>query len=93
MFQAFQANVTAYLVSLLANRLGQKLDLEFIWTKQDISDKLRLQLQNWAPEVNAVLHESAGGRMISEWAKRPECWSAIRDASYSAFVEEIPEVR
>ena len=37
-----------------------------------------MQIQAWAAEVNKVLHDSAGGRMISEWAKKPECWEAVR---------------
>lgn len=93
MFQAFQANVIAYLVSLLANRLGERLDLEQVWVKQDISDQLRHQLRTWASEVDAILRDSAGGRMISEWAKKLECWEAVRTATYSVAFEGIPEIR
>jgi hypothetical protein len=31
--------------------------------------------------------------MISEWAKRPECWKAVRDHRYSTLAENIPEIR
>ena len=92
-FQQAQANVAAYVVSLVANRLGQKLDLDKIWLRQDISAELKVQIQAWAAEVNKVLHDSAGGRMISEWAKKPECWEAVRGASYTDPVPGIPEVR
>jgi hypothetical protein len=74
MFQRAQANVAAYVVSLVANRLGQRIDLDKIWLRQDISSELKSQIQAWAAEVNKVLHDSAGGRMISEWAKKPEYW-------------------
>ena len=93
MFQAFQANVTAYLVALVANRLGDKLDLDKIWLRQDVSQELRKQLQTWAAEVNKVLHDSAAGRMLSEWAKKPECWEAVQKASYTAPLENISEIR
>lgn len=93
MFPAFQANVAAYLVSLLANRLGDKFDHDKIWARQDVSPELRMHLQTWATEVNKVLHESAAGKMISEWAKKPECWEAVRNASYTAPLENIPETR
>ncbi len=92
-FQQAQANVAAYVVSLVANRLGQKLDLDKIWLRQDISAELKVQIQAWAAEVNKVLHDSAGGRMISEWAKKPECWEAVRGAAYTDPVPGIPEVR
>ena len=35
-FHAFQANVTTYVVSLIANRLGEQLDLDKIWQRQDL---------------------------------------------------------
>lgn len=92
MFQAFQANVTAYVVSLIANRFGDRLDLDMIWLQQDISGRLRQQIQAWALEVNEVLHQSAGARMVSEWAKKSECKRAVLNATYSAPIENIPEV-
>lgn len=93
MFPAFQGNVAAYLVSLLADRLGDRIDLDKIWARQDISQALRQQLQVWAVEVNEALHRSSGGKMISEWAKKPECWDAVRSSSYSPVRDAIPELR
>lgn len=93
MFPAFQANVAAYLVSLVAFLVGERLDLDKIWQQQDLSPALKRQLETWAIEVNQILHQSADGRMVSEWAKKPECWETVRTAVYSAIGSEIPEVR
>ena len=93
MFQAFQANVTAYTVSLTAEKLGGRIDLDRIWAKQAVSPELLGQIAVWAKEVNDVLHSSSGGKMISEWAKRPECKEAVIGASYSAPASNIPEVK
>lgn len=93
MFPAFQGNVATYLVSLLADRLGERIDLDKIWLKQDISITLRSQLQTWADEVNETLHRTSGGKMISEWAKKPECWDAVRMGSYSPVMDGIFELR
>jgi hypothetical protein len=93
MFQAFQANVTAYTVSLVAEKLGDRIDLDRIWTKQAASPELLAQIAVWAREVNDVLHSSSGGKMVSEWAKRPECKEAVMGASYSAPASNIPEVK
>jgi hypothetical protein len=93
LFPAFQGNVGTYVISLLANRFGERMDLEKIWLRQDISPELRYQIQIWAEEVNKVLQSSASGKMISEWAKKPECWDAIREASYSDPMKGIPEIR
>jgi hypothetical protein len=93
MFQAFQANVAAYTVSILSNRLGAKFDLDRVWTRQGVSQELLSQLSVWAREVNEVLHRTAGGRMVSEWAKKPECREAVFGATYSEAASGIPEVR
>jgi AIPR protein len=92
-FSAFQANVSAYVVSILAHRLGDRLDLDKIWLNQSISPQLQEQIQVWATEVNDVLHRSSGGKMISEWAKKPECWEAVLEASFPGALSNIPEVR
>ena len=93
MFPAFQGNVVVYLVSLLSFRFGDKIDLEHIWNKQDISPELRNQLQIWAKEINDELHSSSGGKMISEWAKKMECWEFLRNMRYSQPMGNIPEIR
>jgi len=93
MFPAFQGNVVVYLVSLLSFRFGDKIDLEHIWNKQDISPELRNQLQIWAKEINDKLHRSSCGKMISEWAKKQECWESVRNAGYSQPIDNIPEIR
>jgi hypothetical protein len=93
MFPAFQGNVATYLVSVLADRTRDRIDLGKIWSAQDISPELKDQLKTWATEVNDVLHRTSAGRMISEWAKKPECWEAVRSATYSAVREGVPEFR
>jgi len=93
MFQAFQGNVATYLVSVLANQLGDRFDLEKIWQQQDLSPKLKQQLAVWAKEVHSVLHKTANGRMISEWAKKAECWERVLDTSFSKPMSGIPEVK
>lgn len=93
MFQAFQANVTAYTVALLSEKLGNRIDLDRIWAKQAVSQELLSQIAVWAKEVNDTLHATAGGRMVSEWAKRPECKEAVMGGSYSIAASNIPEVK
>lgn len=93
MFQAFQANVTAYTVAVLSEKLGSRIDLDRIWAKQAVSPELLSQIATWAKEVNEALHSTSGGRMVSEWAKRPECKEAVMGASYSEPASGIPEVK
>ena len=89
---AFQANVTVYTVALIANRLGSRIDLDLIWGRQALSTELKNQIRTWAEEVNQVLLSSANGKMVSEWAKKAECWQAVLRASYSRSVTSSPEM-
>lgn len=91
MFPAFQGNVATYLISVLAHRHGNELDLDRIWLQQDVSEPLKEALRGLAVKVNAELHQSANGRMISEWAKKPECWETVQSATYSPLSVSIPE--
>jgi hypothetical protein len=89
---AFAANVTTYLVALLAFKLGDQFNMDRVWLHQDLSGELKQQIQVWGQEVNGVLLQTAGGRMVSEWAKKPECWEAVRQGAYSQPVPGIPEL-
>jgi hypothetical protein len=90
---AFQANVVAYTISLLSEQAGPSFNFDQIWNYQDISAGLKSQLQTWASEVSDVLNRSASGRMVSEWAKKPECWTIVKEANYSPIDRGIRELQ
>ncbi len=92
-FQAFQANIATYTLSLLALKLGNKINLDMIWNNQDISTQLKEQINTWSSEVHKQLHSSSSGRMVSEWAKKPGCWEWIKAMKYSDSHLNIPELR
>ncbi|HHG4722783.1 TPA: AIPR family protein [Pseudomonas aeruginosa] len=69
---AFQTNITAYTVPILPLRLGARFDFERAWQGQAISSQLHKQIAARVHEVvSDALHDGTGGRMISEWAKKP----------------------
>ncbi len=90
---AFLANVAAYTVTLISRTYGDSFDLERVWNRQGVSSQLVEQVAIWAKEVNDRLHETANGKMISEWAKRPECKEAMFSRPFSAPIFEAPEAR
>ena len=92
MFPAFQANVVAYTVALISHRVGSRLDMDGVWRQQDVSPEFRKQMTVWAQKVHEVLHRTANGRMVSEWAKKAECWEAVRSAAFTETVADIPEL-
>lgn len=93
MFPAYQGNVAIYLVSLVAKQHGDEIDLIRVWEQQGLSNSLKKQVRLWAEEVNARLHVTAKGRMVSEWAKKEECWSELQKLQLSPVVEAIPELK
>lgn len=92
MFPQSQGVIATYLVSLLANRFGNEMDLDSIWNKQSISPQLTKQIEIWAKEVNEVIFRSAQGKMITEWAKKPQCWEDVKSETYSPPHDKIPEL-
>ena len=68
-FKAFQANISAYTVSLIARTYGDRFDLLKIWNNQGISQSLADQIKIWNHTVWNHLDTTANGRMVSEWSK------------------------
>ena len=93
LFQAYQANVTAYTVAWLSRCFGERFELGKVWLQQCLSPALEQQLRVWAVEVNQALQRYAGGRMLSEAAKLEDCARTVLQARYSEETRPIPEVR
>lgn len=92
LFPAYQGNIATYLISILSEKYGDIFDFDRVWAEQDISIELKNQLKIWAGEVSEILHRSSGGKMISEWAKKSECWDAVKEGKYSPPDINIPEL-
>jgi hypothetical protein len=92
MFPQGQANVAAYLTSIVASRLGDQLNLDRIWLRQGISDQFRTMLAEWAAITFNAMVERANGRQIPEFAKRPECWEYVSDCKFQLPAVLPPEL-
>jgi AIPR protein len=87
------SDIATYVLSVVADRLGDTLDLEQIWLRQDISSGLRNLLWDWAMVVNAEFNRIAPGQQFSEVAKRAETWARVRSANYSTPSHSILELK
>lgn len=92
-FPAFQANITAYLVSSIARVVGHRIDFNLIWVNQGLSDQFIENSVKWATIVNVRLHETSRGRMVSEWAKKKECWDVMSKIDFPRFELGAPELQ
>lgn len=91
-FRQGWVNIATYVVSVIADRLGDRLDLEQIWMRQGISSSLRGLLWDWAVIVNAEFNRIAPGQQFSEVAKRADTWAKIKAAEYPEMQYRIPEI-
>lgn len=78
-FPAYGAQIVAYLVAGLSHRTGGRIDFARIWTWQAVSPELEDLARAWAPLIDRAMRESAGQRNPSEWFKKEECWTGLRD--------------
>lgn len=87
------ANVTTYTVALFAKQYGSRTDLMKIWREQAVSETLKSQFYTWGLQVYEILYSTANGRQISEWSKKPECWTAVQKLILNLSDTPIPELR
>jgi hypothetical protein len=78
-FPAYQANITAYTVACISRKTGGRIDFDYIWTLQALSPEMQTMINHWVVEIDKELRRTAGSRMPSEWAKKAECWEAVRN--------------
>lgn len=91
-FPAYQANITAYTASLIAHRCNSRLSYDEIWNRQTVSPELKALIAEWARTVDAELRRTAGMKMPTEWAKRADCWVAIRSTAIEIPASGVPEL-
>jgi hypothetical protein len=74
----YKANVVAYSIALAYRLFGGKIDLDKIWTKQDIDEQLESMLEKLAQKVwDHITHPSVEGTNVTQWCKREECWNLL----------------
>jgi len=78
-FPAYGAQIIAYLVAGLSYRTGGRIDFARVWTRQAVSPELEALVRTWAPLIDGMMRKSAGQRNPSEWYKKEECWTGLRD--------------
>jgi hypothetical protein len=78
-FPAYGAQIIAYVVAGLGFRTGGRIDVQQLWSSQAVSPQLEELVRRWARPIDQALRASAGQRNPSEWYKKEDCWTAIRE--------------
>jgi len=79
-FGDYKSNIVTYTIAKLVHATTGRINLDRIWLDQCLT----LALQNAIIELSALVQKAItsppdGRANIGEWAKRLECWVAVRD--------------
>lgn len=77
-FDAYRAQIVTYTLALLVDKTNGQLDLGRIWSTQEVQDLVQRTIRRWSQQVNDEIRSSAGGRNVTEWCKKEDCWNAVR---------------
>lgn len=71
--------VVPYTIGLLNHLTGRRINLYKIWKNQKVSDSLANVIYSLMIQVNPFIMKISTSNNYLEWAKKEECWLAIRD--------------
>lgn len=71
-----------YAISYLNYQTNNKLDLFKIWKNQSISEPLKRILYELMVKIESFIKSNAPGSLYGEWAKREECWEALKKQTF-----------
>jgi len=69
-----------YTISYLVYSLKNPINLYKIWTEQKISEAMQSFLKELMVKIESFIKEYAPGSLYGEWAKKEECWNALKNS-------------
>lgn len=80
-----------YSLAWLGFKMDYKLDLYKIWKQQSLSDLLKSKLHEIMSKIEDYIKSNAPGSLFGEWAKKEECWNAIKNEDFSIDLDSLKE--
>lgn len=77
-FGGYRANIVTYTLSYMNYMNQPNIDLDLIWKQQKISNLLEQVIRKVSHQIHAIITDPPGGRNITEWCKKEECWERIK---------------
>lgn len=78
-----------YSMAWLGFKLGYKLDLYKIWKNQSLSVTFRSKLHEIMSKIENYIKAKAPGSLYGEWAKKEECWNAIKNEGFNIDLDSL----
>jgi hypothetical protein len=81
-FGGYRANIVTYTIARLAHDTAQCLDLDRIWREQRLTPALETAIDDLCVLVHEVITRPRHVANVTEWAKRPECWTKVLEIDW-----------
>lgn len=76
-YGGYRANIVTYTLALISHKTAQRIDLDRIWKEQSISHVLMDTIIKVSEAVHRHITNPPGGRNITEWCKKEQCWKDL----------------
>ncbi len=78
-----------YAVAWVGYKTSYKLDLYKIWKNQSLSENLKKLLRSIMESIEQFIKRNAPGSLYGEWAKKEECWNAVKAEGFGIDFQSI----
>ena len=78
-FGGYRANIVTYSLAWLSHHTAKRIDLEAIWSSQELPPALAAFLEVLSVHAHAHVTTPPGGQNVTEWCKKEACWDAFRE--------------
>jgi hypothetical protein len=96
-FGGYRANIVTYTIAKLIHATAHRIDLERIWTAQQISDATADAVTDLARRCHEIIISPSGRvRHIGEWCKKLDCWKRVEEIEWTvprALERELVQLR
>lgn len=86
-FGGYKANIVAYTYYKLMLLTGKRIDLNYIWENQEISQALAAEITNLCRVIQQFLVIDNNGKNVSEFSKSKACISGVEALEYELSEE------
>ncbi len=91
-FGGYRANIVTYTLAYLSYKTAQRIDLDRIWKEQGLSAALQEAIKIVSQQVHQFIINPPGGRNVTEWCKKEECWKQIQAIEIELSTEFLNEL-
>ena len=91
-YGGYRANIVAYTVAWLSHKTAQRIDLDAIWKKQEISSILQEAIVIVSKYAFEHICRTAGNANVTEWCKKILCWQRFKEVEINLPAEFYKEL-